>query len=107
MPSKAEKKRRAALVQAIVDKDTKEAIAAMPISFHDLKDLFDYLDIQLEESGCNHSPKITIGFLESRQLKTEIILNWLQKQGGYCDCEILWNVEESWEDEIKKHTRNN
>lgn len=104
MTSKAEKKRRQALVQAIVDKETKEAIASMPISFQDLKGLFDYLDIQLDKSGCDHTPKNTVTFLDSKQLSTEKILNWLQEQGGFCDCEILWNVEESWQDEIQKQT---
>lgn len=77
----------------------------MPISFYDLRDLFDYLDIQLDEKGCDHTPTKTINFLDSKQLNTEIILKWLQKQGGFCDCEILWNVEECWEEEIEKHTR--
>ncbi|MCP4987488.1 MAG: DUF2695 domain-containing protein, partial [Colwellia sp.] len=27
-----------------------------------------------------------------------------EEYGGYCDCEVLANVEESWESEINKNT---
>ncbi|HUS35062.1 MAG TPA: DUF2695 domain-containing protein [Verrucomicrobiae bacterium] len=29
------------------------------------------------------------------------VLTWLDTQGGYCDCEILMNVEERVEEAIK------
>ncbi len=103
MTSKEEKKRRAALVQAMVAEDTKKAIEEMPISLSHLGQLFDYLDVKLEE-GCDHTPKITIDFLDSINLDSEKVLSWLQDQGGFCDCEILANVEESWESEINKNT---
>ncbi|QDO86729.1 DUF2695 domain-containing protein [Shewanella psychropiezotolerans] len=75
----------------------------MPISLSNLGKLFDYLDVKLEE-GCDHTPKITTDFLASINLSSEKILPWLQDQGGYCDCEILANVEEGWESEITKNT---
>ena len=98
-----EKRRRAALVQAMVAEDTKKAIEEMPISLAHLGQLFDYLDLALEV-GCDHTPKITIAFLNENKLSQNIILPWLQEQGGYCDCEILANVEEAWESEITKNT---
>jgi hypothetical protein len=101
--SKEEKKRRAALVEAIVAEDTKKAIDEMPISLANLGKLFDYLDVKLE-AGCDHTPKIATDFLTSINLNSDKILPWLQDQGGYCDCEILANVEESWESEITKNT---
>ena len=104
MPSKEEKRRRAKLVEAIVQLETAKAIEAMPISFADLSALFDYLDIKLGEEGCDHTTRMTNTFLGKQSLKPEIILPWLQEYGGYCDCEVLANVEESWRDEIEKYT---
>jgi hypothetical protein len=101
--SKEEKKRRATLVQAMVAEDTKKAIEEMPISLSHLGQLFDHLDLKLED-GCDHTPKITTAFLIGKNLSPEIILPWLQDQGGFCDCEILANVEEGWESEISKNT---
>jgi hypothetical protein len=105
MTTKDEKKRRAAIVRAIAEENKKIAIAAMPVSFNDLATLFDHLDIQLTNIGCDHSPRITIEFLNNRNLPTEKILSWFKEYGGYCDCEILANVEESWESEIEKHKK--
>ena len=104
MASKEEKKRRAALVQAIVDEDTKRAIEEMPISLKELGELFDELDEKLGEYGCDHTTKLTSMFLTLRNLNKDLILPWLADSGGYCDCEILANVEESWENEISKNT---
>ena len=101
--SKEEKRRRAALVQTIVAENTKKAIEEMPISLVHLGELFNYLDIKLED-GCDHTPRITIAFLTSTELSSESILPWLQEQDGFCDCEILANVEESWQSEISKNT---
>ena len=103
MASKEEKRRRAALIQAMVAEDTKKAIEEMPISLSQLGQLFDHLDVKLE-NGCDHTPRITTAFLTSNGLSQKRILPWLQDQGGSCDCEILANVEESWESEISKNT---
>jgi len=96
LASKEEKRRRAALVQAMVSEDKKKAIEEMPISLSDLGKLFDHL----ESDGCDHTPKITVAFLGGRKLNQNEILPWLEEQGGYCDCEILANVEESWGSEV-------
>jgi len=87
----------------MVDEDTKKALEEMPISLSHLGQLFDYLDEELE-GGCDHTPRITVAFLKNKNLNSDRILLWLQDQGGFCDCEILANVEESWESEIAKNT---
>ncbi len=104
MPTREEKRRRAKLVEAIAQKETAKAIEAMPISFTDLGTLFDHLDVKLGEEGCDHTSKMPQAFLQKRNLETERILIWLQEYGGYCDCEVLANVEDSWGDEIEKNT---
>ena len=88
----------------MVAEDTKRAIEQMPISLNELGNLFDHLDEELGVQGCDHSSKITSAFLSKKNLKPELILPWLEEQGGYCDCEILANVEEAWESEINKNT---
>jgi hypothetical protein len=104
MTSKEEKRRRTKLVEAMVQEETKKAIERMPISFKDLAALLDHLDERLGVKGCDHTPNMTKAFLIARGLDAEVILPWLGEYGGYCDCEVLANVEESWEDEIEKHT---
>jgi hypothetical protein len=62
------------------------------------KKLFEYLNIELGDRNCDHTNSITQVFLqENGIIDTENILTWLANNGGYCDCEILANVEEQFE----------
>ena len=41
---------------------------------------------------------MTTEFLKKNKIENiQLILNWLSENGGYCDCEILANVEEIFE----------
>ena len=95
MPSKAEKKRRQALVQAIADKEFENEVKRMPISKEDLKELFDFLD-RPNPPACDHTLKETIEFLNKKGLDIGTIIPWLNENGGYCDCEVIYNVDEKW-----------
>ena len=35
-------------------------------------------------------------FLQANGLREATIIPWLGEHGGYCDCEVLANVEEEW-----------
>lgn len=67
----------------------------MPMSKSDLKALFDYLETQ--DSACDNTLKGTSEFLAAHSLDREKIVPWLQEHGGYCDCEVLANVESTFE----------
>ena len=96
MPSKEEVQRRKELTRAIAQKQRAAEEARMPISKKDLKDLFAFLDASFEERECSHSLELTRAFLTSRKLDEKTIIPWLGEYGGFCDCEVLGNVEESW-----------
>ena len=95
MPSKAEIDRRKLLRQGVDEHAGVDEEARMPISRPQLRDLFTQLDGALAE-GCDHTSRFTEGFLRSRGLSEATILRWLRQYGGYCDCEVLANVEERW-----------
>nr|WP_321397482.1 DUF2695 domain-containing protein [uncultured Desulfobacter sp.] len=95
MVSKAGKKRRQALVQQIAEKEFQKEISKMPISKKNLKELFDYLD-KPKPPPCDHTLKDTIKFLDEKELDKSTIIPWLNEYGGYCDCEVIFNVDEKW-----------
>jgi hypothetical protein len=95
MPTKAEKKRRQGLVQAMADKEFEKEIRRMPISKNDLKDLLDFLD-RPNAPACDHTFKETLEFIVKKGLDRDIIIPWLNEYGGYCDCEVIYNVDEKW-----------
>lgn len=91
-----ERARRKLLGSAVTEAARAEAEMHMPVSRRDLADLFDHLDEALPEYGCKHSLNLTKAFLTSRSLDAESVVPWLGEYGGYCDCEVLANVEDAW-----------
>ena len=60
--------------------------------------LFELLDAQLHERGCDHDLKLTEQILLNLCVKDVLsVLAWLEEQGGYCDCEVIMNVEQKFE----------
>ena len=96
MASKEDKQRRKELLQSFKSQEQEAKIAQMPISKEDLKDLFDYLDSSLQEEGCDDALTLTEAFLQERHLPVDQTKAWLAQYGGYCDCEVLANVEDEF-----------
>lgn len=84
--------RKDELKKAWKQQERQKLIASIPMPHQILRDLFDYLDQEVE-SGCDHTFRLTTAFLQKRGLDLERILPWLREHGGYCDCEVLANVE--------------
>ena len=95
MVSKSEQERRKVIVREIAQRQRAEAVASMPVSQDQLAQLFDHLDSALAV-GCDHSLNFTRQFLEANGLPEATIVPWLAEYGGYCDCEVLANVEREW-----------
>lgn len=96
MPSKEERDRRKKMVHHVQHNERAEAEGKMPIPKDVLKALFDWLDGKPAD-GCDHTLRFTKEFLEARRLPPEPIIRWLGQYSGYCDCEVLANVEEAWQ----------
>jgi len=92
---KAEKKQ---LAKEYAEKGRQEFLAALPIPPETFQKLFDYLDKQSEEKECNHNFDLTLEFLMSHHISAEPLLNWLRENGAGCDCEIIFNIEEQFEE---------
>jgi hypothetical protein len=60
--------------------------------------MFEALNRELPIRGCDHTRRLTQEFLERHGLPAERVLAWLDGNGGFCDCEVLANVEERWLD---------
>jgi hypothetical protein len=75
----------------------KLAQDAFPISDALLDSLFEAVDAQVENSGCDHTLRFTQAWIaENKQPEAEI-LAWLREHGGFCDCEVLSNSADHWE----------
>ena len=78
------------------EQERKKAQAAFPLSNELLESLFSFLDEKIDSEGCDHSYRFTDEWLsENKQQRTPVI-EWLEENGGYCDCEVIANAYDHW-----------
>jgi hypothetical protein len=75
----------------------RELRDSIPMPESDLRDLFVLLDRE-DAPTCDHTLRETMMFLKERSLDVEKIVSWLQSHGGYCDCEVIYNVQDKFQD---------
>jgi Protein of unknown function (DUF2695) len=75
-----------------------QARAEFPLPPDELKAMFDRLDAELPDQGCDHTRRLTGLWLEGRGHDAAPVFAWLDRHGGFCDCEVLANVEQHVDD---------
>jgi hypothetical protein len=94
MVAPEEKAKRQAIKQALRQEENERFRSTLPVTLGLLRDLFDFVDQRLADSECDNTLRYTLLFLSERQLESEGTISWLENLGGFCDCEVLANVEE-------------
>ena len=94
MPDESEKQHRKTIRDQFRDTEKRKAEAELPASKEQLKHLFDWLDVRLE-NGCDHTFQYSVQYIRENDLDEERTLSWLRMFGGHCDCEVLANVEDA------------
>ena len=94
-----DKARKKELLKAYANEQKQSFKDSLPMDEELFWQLFDYVDEKLEENdGCDHSLIFTREFLEKQKVDVEIVLDWIVNEGGGCDCEVRYNVEERCEE---------
>lgn len=98
MVNKLEKQRKKQIWNDLRKTEKIDFEQNLPMEKQIFENLFGYLNKQLVKNGCDHTNKMTKDYLENEvQKNTKNILEWFAENGGYCDCEILANVEEKFD----------
>lgn len=98
MSDKFEKNNRKQLLSDLRKKAAEDLENSLPMSRSNFMKLFDYLNVELSESDCDDSNRLAMKFLSQINIEnSQVVLDWLAEKGGYCDCEILANVEEQFQ----------
>jgi len=105
MPNKDEKARRKELLHSLRNEERKKTQDGFPVPILALKDLFDFLDVQLAEADCDDTLRFTRQYLQRNAINEVAVVAWLEEHGGYCDCEALNNVEEIVADAVRGYDR--
>ena len=94
-----DKARKKELLKGYKAKEKQNFKDSLPMDEELFWNLFDYVDKKLEANdGCDHSLTFTREFLEKQKVDVESVLDWIVNEGGGCDCEVLYNVEERFEE---------
>lgn len=77
-------------------------MADLLLNLKEVMSLFEYLETELEKNGCDHSRRYTKQWLSANipSEKHEAVLSEMEDMGGYCDCEVLMNCYEEYEEEL-------
>jgi hypothetical protein len=110
MSGKVEKKRRRQIVRDIQAREHEIADAKRPIEKGVLRGLLIHLEetilVQLADgatgSRCDHTLSETRRYLEAHGGWREEFAEWLREYGGFCDCEVGYNVFDYWTDDRLK-----
>ncbi len=101
MPDKNEIERRKQIKRDLRENAKIKFENSLPMSRQYFIQLFDFLNKKLSEYGCDDSLKLTTEFLQQKCVeKINETESWLQENGGYCDCEVLYNIEEMFDENV-------
>jgi hypothetical protein len=97
---KDERLRRRTIRHQLKEKERTQFIVSLPVAKSAVRELFEYLD--RSDDPCDNTLSQTLGFLKERGIPEEKVVPWLEEHGGYCDCEVLANVEDVWNQMVEK-----
>jgi hypothetical protein len=84
---------RKRLKHAYKDQQKQAARRAMLLDEPSLNDLLDRLDVRLQDVPCDHTLRLTRAWADERGLDQDAVAASVAEFGGYCDCEVLANVD--------------
>jgi len=90
------KKREIENLQQLSGEELDKFIANLPGTQDQFDRLFDYLEIKLENSPCDHTSRFTMQFIMQNLMDFGKVSNWLSRNGGYCDCKVNEEIAPLW-----------
>ncbi|MEZ5426471.1 MAG: DUF2695 domain-containing protein [Pyrinomonadaceae bacterium] len=90
------KKREIEMIAQMNGEELERFLLRLPATREQLEDLFDHLEIKLEDQPCDHTSRFTMQFLMQNGLSFPKVSGWLSQNGGYCDCKILDEIASVW-----------
>ena len=75
-----------------VDHDSQAERGASPLPADELAEMFTVLEVLLLRRECSSTLALSERWLRGRGHDVARVVGWLRDNGGYCDCEVLFNV---------------
>jgi hypothetical protein len=91
--SKEENARRKQLKDDYLRAKQAASAALMPLDRAQLESLLRHADAVVAAGGCDQSRTATDAWAEQQGIELEPLHRGLEEYGGFCDCEVVMNVD--------------
>lgn len=98
MPDRPDKQSRKQKLHQWRAQQRGAARAKLPLPDAQMRALFDMLDKALPKQDCDHTLRLVRKWAEQEAVSFDAVAAWCHENGGHCDCEVLANCEERWQD---------
>lgn len=88
-----EKARRKRLKDDYLRAQQAASAARMPLERAQLEALLAHVDAAVLANGCDHTLAVTDAWAARHDLPLEPLYAGLEEYGGFCDCEVVMNVD--------------
>lgn len=102
MTNRPEREDRKAHLAAWKKQQQAAARERFPLPTWQLRDLFDALDEELPLHGCDHSLRLVRAWCLRTSVDAAAVESWVHDNGGHCDCEVLANCEQVFEEAMRE-----
>ena len=93
MVPKDEKAERKRLKDEYLRAQQEASAARMPLDRAQLEALLDHVEAAVEANGCDHTLAATEAWAAREDIDLERLHDGLEEYGGFCDCEVVMNVD--------------
>ena len=90
------KKREIEQLAQMNGEEIERFLRNLPATQDQFDRLFDYLEVKLASSPCDHTSRFAMQFIMQNLLDFGKVSNWLSRNGGYCDCKIMDEIAPLW-----------
>ena len=95
---RVEKSRKKELKKLAAQRQRDAFEKSLSMNRAEFEGLFEFLDEGLAHRDCDGTHSLTLEFLRARRVPNEAaVLDFCEQNGGYCDCEVLNNVQDRFE----------
>ena len=90
------RKREIENLEQLSGEELQAFLDMLPAAQNTISGLLDFVEDELYESECNHSLQFAMRFMMENRLNFGKITGWLNENGGYCDCKVMYEIAPIW-----------
>jgi hypothetical protein len=90
------RKREIENLEQLSGEELQAFLDSLPARQHTISELLDFVEDELFENECNHSLQLSMRFMMENGLDFGKLTNWINNNGGYCDCKVIEQIAPIW-----------